>query len=87
MDQFAYKLSRLLQRPVVNNTGLAGNFDFKLEWAPDLGPSAPDSQPANDSPGPSIFSAIQEQLGLRLAAAKGPVDMLLIDHAEQPSPN
>jgi bla regulator protein BlaR1 len=87
MTQLAYKLSRLLQRPVVNNTGLEGNFDFKLEWTPDLGPSAPDGQPVDSSGGPSIFSALQEQLGLRLEATKGPVDVLVIDHVDRPSEN
>jgi uncharacterized protein (TIGR03435 family) len=70
MTQLAYKLSRLLQRPVVNNTGLEGNYDFKLEWTPDPGPSAPDGRPAETSVGPSLFSALQQQLGLRLEAAK-----------------
>jgi bla regulator protein blaR1 len=87
MTQLAYKLSRLLQRPVVNNTGLDGNYDFKLEWTPDLGPVAPYGQPADNSGGPSIFSALQEQLGLRLEATKGPVDVLVIDHVDKPSEN
>jgi len=87
MMQLAYKLSRLLQRPVVNNTGLEGNYDFKLEWTPDLGPSAPDGQPVDTSGGPSIFSALQEQLGLRLEATKGPVEVLVIDHVDKPSEN
>jgi bla regulator protein blaR1 len=86
MTQLSYKLSRLLQRPVVNNTGLEGNFDFKLEWTPDPGTSAPDGQPV-DTSGPSIFSALQEQLGLRLEATKGPVDVLVIDHVDKPSGN
>jgi uncharacterized protein (TIGR03435 family) len=87
MTQLAYKLSRLLQRPVVNNTGLDGNYDFKLELTPDLGPVAPYGQPADNSGGPSIFSALQEQLGLRLEATKGPVDVLVIDHVDKPSEN
>jgi bla regulator protein BlaR1 len=87
MTQLAYKLSRLLQRPVVNNTGLEGNFDFKLEWTPELGPSAPDGQPVDTSGGPSIFSALQEQLGLRIEATKGPVEVLVIDHVDWPSEN
>jgi uncharacterized protein (TIGR03435 family) len=87
MTQFAYKLSRLLQRPVVNNTGLEGHYDFKLEWPPDPGPSAPDGQPGEISVGPSVFSAIQQQLGLRLEPTKGPVDVLVIDHVDKPSEN
>jgi uncharacterized protein (TIGR03435 family) len=87
MTQLAYKLSRLLQRPVVNNTGLEGNYDFKLEWTPDPGPSAPDGQPVGISVGPSVFSALQQQLGLRLEATQGPVDVLVIDHVDKPSEN
>jgi uncharacterized protein (TIGR03435 family) len=87
MKDLAYKLSRLLQRPVVNHTGLEGNYDFKLEWTPDPGPPTPDGQPAEISAGPSLFSAIQQQLGLRLEAEKGPVEVLVIDHAEKPSDN
>jgi uncharacterized protein (TIGR03435 family) len=87
MAQLAYKLSRLLERPVVNNTGLEGNYDFKLEWTPDLGTSAPDGQSADTTGGPSIFTALQEQLGLRLEATKGPVDVLVIDSVNKPSEN
>jgi bla regulator protein blaR1 len=87
MTQLAYKLSRLLQRPVVNNTALAGNYDFKLEWTPDLSPSAPDGQPVETSLGPSLFSALQQQLGLRLEATKGPMDVIVIDHVDKPSEN
>jgi bla regulator protein blaR1 len=81
------KLSKLLGRPVTNNTGLEGNYDFKLEWTPDLGPSAPGGEPAETSVGPSLFSALQQQLGLRLEATKGPVDVLVIDHVDKPSDN
>jgi bla regulator protein blaR1 len=87
MTQLAYKLSRLLQRPVVNNTGLNGNYDFKLEWTPDLNPSSPDGQSEDTSVGGSIFSAIREQLGLRLESTKGPVDVLVIDQVDRPSVN
>jgi uncharacterized protein (TIGR03435 family) len=87
MTQLAYKLSRLLQRPVVDSTSLEGNYDFKLEWTPDLGPSEPDGQPVALPPGPSLSSALQQQLGLRLEATKGPVDLLVIDHADRPSEN
>jgi bla regulator protein blaR1 len=87
MTQLAYKLSRLLERKVMDNTGLEGNYDFKLEWTPDLGPSAPNGQTVDISVGPSIFSALQQQLGLRLEATKGPEDILVIDHADKPSEN
>jgi bla regulator protein BlaR1 len=87
MADLADKLSRLLQRPVVNNTGLEGNYDFKLEWTPDPGPPAPDGQPVDASLGPSLFAALQQQLGLRLEATKGPVDILIIDRVDKPSEN
>jgi uncharacterized protein (TIGR03435 family) len=87
MQDLASKLSRLLGRPVVNNTNVKGNYDFKLEWTPDSGPAAPGGPPAETTPGPSLFSAIQEQLGLRLEAAKGPVEMLVIRDAKKPSQN
>ena len=87
MKDLADKLSRLLQRPVVNDTGLEGNYSFKLEWTPDPGPVAPDGQPLATAAGPSLFSALQQQLGLRLDATKGPVDVLVIDRVERPSEN
>src|SRR5262249_35085258 len=78
MEDLANKLSRLLQRPVVNNTGLEGNYDFRLEWTSDPAPSAPDGQPVETAVGASLFSVLQQQLGLRLEATKGPVDILVI---------
>jgi uncharacterized protein (TIGR03435 family) len=87
MTALASKLSIQLDRPVVNNTGLEGNYDFKLQWTPDPGPPALDGRVAEDSPGPSLFTALQEQLGLRVESAKGPVEVLVIDHAERPSDN
>jgi uncharacterized protein (TIGR03435 family) len=87
MTDLTSKLSRLLGRPVVNNTGLEGNYDFKLEWTPDSGSSAPDEQSADTPIGGSLFTALQEQLGLRLEATKGPVDVLVIDHVDKPSEN
>jgi uncharacterized protein (TIGR03435 family) len=75
---FAERLEGTLGHPVRDKTGLAGEFDFAVHYAAD------DAQP--DS-GPSIFTAIQEQLGLRLEASKGPVEVLVVDHAEKPSEN
>jgi uncharacterized protein (TIGR03435 family) len=87
MELLATLLSRFERQTVVNLTGLEGVFEVKLEWA------AYDSPPiANDgaapasidvASGPSIFTAVQEQLGLRLESRKGPLDVLVIDHAEQ----
>jgi len=64
--------------PVVNHTGLTGAFDLKLHWAPDA---------AKSSEEPSIFAALQEQLGLRLRSRKTPIEILVIDHAEKPPAN
>jgi len=61
-------------RPVVDKTGIEGNFEFRLDYAPDG---------TADSPLPSIFTALQEQLGLKLEAQKVPVEMLVIDHVER----
>ena len=86
MDHFAWVLSRTLNVPVVNQTGLDGAFNFKLEWSPDSDkPVKPGETPPDT--GPSIYSALQQQLGLRLQLRKAPVDVLVIDHAEKPSEN
>ena len=81
----ADQLSSIVQATVTDKTGLTGDFDFELKWTPnDAGPA--DGAPADDSH-ISIFTAVQEQLGLKLQPTKGPVDTLIIDHAEQPSEN
>jgi uncharacterized protein (TIGR03435 family) len=91
-------LSRQLGRTVVDKTGLTGKYDFTLKWTPDerqapmfkgTEGSQPgtDSAPPPESTGPSIFTAIQEQLGLKLEAQKGTVEVLVIDHVERPSEN
>jgi uncharacterized protein (TIGR03435 family) len=75
-----------LGRIVVDRTGIQGAFDLDLRWTPESGTSPADpSSPATS--GPSLFSAIQEQLGLRLEPAKAPVRVLVIDHLELPSEN
>jgi len=68
-----------IDRPVLNKTGLSGEYDFTLEWTPGIAPDDADS--------PSLFTAIQEQLGLKLEPQKGPVEVMVIDHAELPSEN
>jgi bla regulator protein blaR1 len=87
-------LSDQVGRPVIDRTGLKGNFDFKLQWTPDPGqpmggPLSPgvEAPPPPDPNGPSIFTALQEQLGLRLESQKGPVDILVIDRVGKPSEN
>jgi uncharacterized protein (TIGR03435 family) len=83
----ARELAQLQGRVVLNKTGLTGRYDLTLRWTPDDAPppmlnGAPD---ANAPPG--LLTAIQEQLGLKLEPSKGPVEVLVIDHIEQPSPN
>ena len=85
-------LSNLEERVVVDRTGLMGNYELDLTWTPNaLPPSGPDRGavplPPIDPDGPSIFTALQEQLGLRLESQKGPVDVLVIDRAERPTPD
>jgi uncharacterized protein (TIGR03435 family) len=79
-------LYREVGRVVVDRTGLEGRYDLTLEWSPEDGSS---SSASNDSqsPGPSIFTALEEQLGLKLESGKGPVKTLVIDRVEQPSEN
>jgi bla regulator protein BlaR1 len=84
------QLSQQLGRSVVDKTGLAGQYDFDLKWTPEFGQSQfgpADAGPSPDPAGPSIFTAIQEQLGLKLESTKSPVDVLIIDSAERPSEN
>jgi uncharacterized protein (TIGR03435 family) len=88
MNYFAFVLSRNLDRNVIDKTGLAAHYDLKLEFARDLPPGverAGGGAPVSD--GPTIFTALKEQLGLRLVPAKGPVDFLVIEGAEKPSDN
>jgi uncharacterized protein (TIGR03435 family) len=89
MGDFVSLLQRaLLDRPVVDKTGLSGRYDFDLEWAPDETQFGGDVPVASaDAPSPPFFSGIQEQLGLRLEATRGPVDALVVDKAERPSAN
>lgn len=91
LRMFVTVLSRRLGRPIVDSTGLTGNYDFTLEWtpvaaAPAVTGGSPEPAPP-DASGPDIFTAIQEQMGLQLKSTKGPVDVIMIDHIEKPSPN
>jgi uncharacterized protein (TIGR03435 family) len=87
MATLASRLSNELGRAVVNNTRLDGNYDFMLQWTPEPGPAPPDDQTAVDATYPSLFTALREQLGLRLEAARGPVEVIVIDHVEKPGDN
>ena len=83
MKMLADNLSNTLGRPIDDGSGLTGQYDFKLDWAPDLG-SPPDHP---DDTGPSIFSALTDQLGLSLKSTKGPVQVYVIEKIEHPSEN
>jgi uncharacterized protein (TIGR03435 family) len=89
MHHFVATLQRaILDRPVVDKTGLSGRYDFDLEWTPDesqFGGALPPGAPDSDKPG--LFAAVQQQLGLRIEAARGPLDVLVIEKLERPSPN
>ncbi|HEX3875767.1 MAG TPA: TIGR03435 family protein [Bryobacteraceae bacterium] len=94
MQQFTTMLGNVLQRPVIDETGFTAKFDVHLSWIPDqatpglLAPGmSPPALPTPDDSGPTIFNALAEYLGLKLRAEKGPVDILVIDHAERPSAN
>jgi len=80
MEDLTSTLAGITGRPVFDKTGLTGKYDYKLEYAPD---NSADVDPT----GPSIFTAVQEQLGLKLESAKGPVEIFVIDHVERPSEN
>lgn len=76
----AFTLSQVAGRMVTDKTGLAGRYDIDLKWTPDDQQDTPDA-------GPTLLTALQEQLGLKLEPATGPVQTLIVDHAEQPSAN
>jgi uncharacterized protein (TIGR03435 family) len=95
LDDFARFVLGVMDRPVINKTGIQGRFDFHLEYAPDetsspavRDPSGlPRAPTVTDPSGPSIFTAVQRQLGLRLEPTKGPGEYLVIDRVERPSEN
>jgi uncharacterized protein (TIGR03435 family) len=98
MTGYGIKMSDLLRwlsnstsRTVIDKTGYTEEFNARVEWTPDAGLARPGtdekSTPAADTTGPTIFTALQEQLGLKLESAKGPVEVLVIDHVEKPSAN
>jgi uncharacterized protein (TIGR03435 family) len=82
MADLAMMLQFNLDRPVVDQTGVKGRYDFRMQW------TVADAPPTTDTDAPpGLFTAIQEQIGLKLKPAKAPVDVLVIDHVEQPSAN
>ncbi len=77
-----------LGRPVVDQTGLAGRFDFTLQWTPESdGPAQSGVDARLDSPGTTFLEALKDQLGLKLKSTKAPLDVLVVDHVERPSEN
>jgi uncharacterized protein (TIGR03435 family) len=82
----ARELARNLGKVVLNQTGLSGRYDLTLRWTPEDGP-APMLNGAPDTSAPDIFTAVQEQLGLKLESTKGPVPVLVLDKVERPSEN
>ena len=87
LSQFAAKLSTLTGRTIGDKTGLKGSYDFTLSWTEERILHGPGDAGANPPDRPSIFTAVQEQLGLKLESRKGPVGVLVIDHVERPSAN
>jgi uncharacterized protein (TIGR03435 family) len=89
IPMLASNLSQQLGRPVIDKTGLQGVYDFVLDYAPDPGaPASTSDEPhVTDLSLPSIFTTLQETLGLKLESAKATVEILVIDHAERPSEN
>jgi uncharacterized protein (TIGR03435 family) len=92
MDMLARNFSNFVDRVVVDHTGLSGTFDVSLDFMPTQMPAGfvrgpGDSSASDPAAPPTIFTAVQEQLGLKLEAQTGPVDVVVIDHVEQPSEN
>jgi len=96
IDSVVDTLALLSGRPVIDKTGLKGLYDFKLQWTPDsasgsgllgLAPGSPDVTPPSDPSGPSLFAAVQEQLGLKLDSAKAPLDVMVVDSVQRPKTN
>jgi uncharacterized protein (TIGR03435 family) len=96
LNQLAQTLSNTVRRYIVNKTGLTGNYDVDLSFTPEQLAGGPGGTggpggagvpqgPAIDPNGPSIYTALQEQLGLKLDAQRGPVETLVIDHVELPT--
>jgi len=87
MEAFATRLTRSMGRTVVDKTKVEGVFNLLLQWTPDPQPGVQVDAPPPDGGGPTIFTALQEQLGLRLEATKNPVEVYVIDRVERPSEN
>jgi uncharacterized protein (TIGR03435 family) len=80
LGDFALGMQYFADRPMVDETALAGRYDFTLTWMPD-------EMKVTESTAPGVFTAIREQLGLEMKPAKGPVDTIVVDHVEKPGEN
>ena len=91
MADLIRQLALILDRPVLDKTGFTGEFDLNLSFTPDEATDGISGLDWTDGPTdpnlPNIFAALEEQLGLKLVPAKGPVEVLVIDHAERPTAN
>ena len=90
METFASGLQGIVDRPVIDRTGLSGRFDITLDWAPDEFQSpgvGVSPTPDNGAAFPDLYTALRDQLGLKLESTKGPVEIFIIDHIERPSEN
>jgi uncharacterized protein (TIGR03435 family) len=95
MEFFAAHLTREIGRPILDRTGLKGTYEFELEWSPDAndvaenlgGNERPATATVPDVTGPSIFTALQQQLGLKLESQKGPIEIIVINRVERPAAN
>lgn len=96
MAFLAHRLSAIVGRPVADKTGLTGNYDFALNWTPDEGMTnnsgssqggALSDEVSPDAAGPSLFTALQQQLGLKLQPEKGKTDVIVVDHIDLPTEN
>jgi uncharacterized protein (TIGR03435 family) len=94
MKDFCHGMQEaVMDKPVVDQTGLTDRYDFNLNWTPDqsqfaaMGGNVPPPNPDDPNAPPSLFTALQEQLGLKMASTKADADVMVIDHVEKPSPN
>jgi uncharacterized protein (TIGR03435 family) len=89
IEDLCRTFTSILQRPVIDRTGLAGRFEFRLRWAPAIGENSAFGPVLADGDAslPSLFTAVEEQLGLRLEAATTTIDVFVVDAAHRPTPN
>lgn len=90
IDSLTAMLRQEVEHPVLDKTGLAGRYNFKLRWTPEDAPAAAGADglsAGSDTSAPDLFTAVQEQLGLKLESRKAPMDVIVIDHIEKPTEN